>query len=127
MRVLEMANLKELISSLPEGLETRVGENGLRLSGGQRQRIGIARALYRSPKILVFDEATSSLDGKTEANLSSAIDALRGLTTILIIAHRLTTVKDADLVVYLEAGKIKAAGTFQEIVQEVPDLTKYMI
>jgi len=124
---LHLAQLANFISTLPQGIDTEVGERGTKLSGGQRQRLGIARAMFTKPKLLVLDEATSSLDGKTEANLSTAIDALRGSTTILIIAHRLTTVKDADLVVYLEAGKIKAAGTFQEIVQEVPDLTKYMI
>ena len=115
MRVLEMANLKELISSLPEGLETRVGENGLRLSGGQRQRIGIARALYRSPKILVFDEATSSLDTLSETQLTQEIEKLHGQVSSVIVAHRLSTVMACDRIYVLANGEIESSGTHQEL------------
>jgi ATP-binding cassette, subfamily B, bacterial PglK len=115
MRVLEMANLKELISSLPEGLETRVGENGLRLSGGQRQRIGIARALYRSPKILVFDEATSSLDTHSETQLTKEIEKLHGQVSSVIVAHRLSTVMACDRIYVLSNGEIESSGTHQEL------------
>lgn len=124
---LRIAQLENFINTLPHGIDEEVGERGTKLSGGQRQRLGIARAMFTKPKLLVLDEATSSLDGITEANLSAAIDALRGSTTILMIAHRLTTVKDADIVVYLESGKIKAVGNFQEIIEQIPNLTKYVI
>jgi ABC-type bacteriocin/lantibiotic exporter with double-glycine peptidase domain len=115
MRVLEMANLKELISSLPEGIETRVGENGLRLSGGQRQRIGIARALYRSPKILVFDEATSSLDTLSEMQLTQEIEKLHGQVSSVIVAHRLSTVMACDRIYVFSNGEIESSGTHQEL------------
>jgi len=124
---LRIAQLENFINTLPHGIDEEVGERGTKLSGGQRQRLGIARAMFTKPKLLVLDEATSSLDGIAEANLSAAIGALRGSTTILMIAHRLTTVKDADIVVYLESGKIKAVGNFQEIIEQIPNLTKYVI
>ena len=93
---LEKAQLKEFVMSLPEGIHTEVGERGMRLSGGQRQRIGIARALYRDPEILVFDEATSALDNETEKEVMSAINSLHGTKTMIMIAHRLTTIENCD-------------------------------
>ena len=102
---LEKAQLKEFVESLPEGLDTVTGENGVRLSGGQRQRIGIARAHYTKPQFLVMDEATSSLDGETEAAIVRAINRLSGDITILIIAHRLTTIENCDIVYRIENGK----------------------
>ena len=93
---LEKAQLKEFVMSLPEGIHTEVGERGMRLSGGQRQRIGIARALYRDPEILVFDEATSALDNETEKDVMSAINSLHGRKTMIMIAHRLTTIENCD-------------------------------
>ena len=104
-KCLERAQLKEFIESLPEGLDTVTGENGMRLSGGQRQRIGIARALYSNPQFLVMDEATSSLDGETEKAIVEAINSLSGDITILIIAHRLSTIENCDLVYRIENGK----------------------
>jgi ABC-type multidrug transport system fused ATPase/permease subunit len=121
---LEIAQLKEFIDGLPEGLQSKVGDRGTSLSGGQRQRLGIARALFTKPKLLVLDEATSALDGETEANISAAIGALKGEVTVILIAHRLSTVRDADKVVYLEAGQIIAAGTFDEVRNSVPNFDR---
>lgn len=98
-----------------------VGDRGSSLSGGQRQRLGIARALFTKPKLLVLDEATSSLDGKTEADISASIQALQGKVTVVTIAHRLSTVRNADQVVYLENGKILFKGSFEEVRRNVPD------
>ena len=118
---LKVAHLDEFVASLPAGIDTQVGERGARISGGQRQRLGIARAMFTRPHLLVLDEATSSLDGETEASISEAIHALRGSTTVVIIAHRLSTVRDADKVVYLSNGKVLATGTFEEVRKAVPD------
>ena len=111
------AELSEFIESLPEGYKTVVGERGIRLSGGQRQRIGIARALYKQANVLVFDEATSALDSETEAAVMSAIDSLHRDLTILIIAHRLSTVAVCDKVVKLDDGHIVAEGSHEAVVQ----------
>ena len=103
---LKDAQLLEFVKDLPEGLETRIGERGVRLSGGQRQRIGIARALYNQPDILIFDEATSALDNETEAAVMESIDFLKGKKTMIIIAHRLETIRNCDIVYRVEKGKI---------------------
>ena len=105
-KVLEEAQLKELIEEMPEGLLTSIGERGVRLSGGQRQRLGIARALYHDPEILVFDEATSALDTDTETAIMEAIDSFHGRKTLIIIAHRLRTIENCDLIYKVEEGKI---------------------
>ncbi len=105
-RALDIAQLSVFVRALPEGLGTVIGERGIRLSGGQRQRIGIARAVYHDPQVLVFDEATSALDHETEAAVVAAIEQLRGQKTMIVIAHRLTTVANCDRVVRLAAGKI---------------------
>ena len=118
---LKVAHLDNFVASLPNGVDTQVGERGAKISGGQRQRLGIARAMFTRPHLLVLDEATSSLDGETEASISEAIHALRGSTTVVMIAHRLSTVRNADIVVYLSEGKIKATGTFEEVRTAVPD------
>ena len=121
MSALKIAHLDKFVSELPDGVDTEVGERGARISGGQRQRIGIARAMFTRPHLLVLDEATSSLDGETEASISKAIHALRGSTTVVMIAHRLSTVRNADLVVYLSEGKIMAKGSFNQVRAAVPD------
>ena len=104
---LKKAQLYEFVENLPDGPNTFVGDRGVRLSGGQRQRIGIARALYHDPEILVLDEATSSLDNETEAAVMEAIDSLKGIKTMLIIAHRLTTIENADIIYEVVDGKVK--------------------
>ena len=121
---LRIAHLHEFIDGLPEGLDTQVGERGTKISGGQRQRLGIARAMFTQPLLLVLDEATSSLDGKTEELISKSMSELRGSTTVVMIAHRLSTVRNADMVVYLSEGKIIATGTFGEVRNAVPDFDR---
>ena len=124
LSALKVAHLDQFVSNLPKGLDTQVGERGAKISGGQRQRLGIARAMFTRPHLLVLDEATSSLDGETEASISQAIHALRGSTTVVLIAHRLSTVRNADIVVYLAEGKIMATGSFDEVRNAVPDFDR---
>jgi len=123
-RALEVAHLSNFVKNSEHGLDTEVGERGTKLSGGQRQRLGIARAMFTQPMLLVLDEATSSLDGETESLISESLSILRGTTTIILIAHRLSTVMNADVVVYLSEGKILAKGTFDEVRATVPDFDK---
>ncbi|MBR5579557.1 MAG: ATP-binding cassette domain-containing protein, partial [Lachnospiraceae bacterium] len=104
--VLKEARLDEFVRSLPQGLDTGIGERGIRLSGGQRQRIGIARALFEDPEVLVLDEATSALDNDTEAAIMDSINSLHGRKTLIIIAHRLQTIEKCDIVYRVENGKI---------------------
>lgn len=110
-RAIRAAQLNEFVNDLPDGLETFVGERGIRLSGGQRQRIGIARALYHEPEVLVLDEATSALDSATEREVMQAVNALHGTKTLIIVAHRLSTVENCDRLYKLEKGKIAEEGT----------------
>jgi len=121
MNSLRIANLESFVMGLEKNLETYVGEKGAKFSGGQRQRLGIARALFTNPGLLVFDEATSALDAETEENLSRAIQNLRGKTTIIMIAHRLSTVRSADQVIYMDKGKVIARGSFESVRLQVPD------
>jgi ABC-type multidrug transport system fused ATPase/permease subunit len=123
-KALRVAHLDEFVLHLRDGLETQVGENGAKLSGGQRQRLGIARSMFTSPRLLVLDEATSSLDGGTEASVSKQIESLRGSITIIMIAHRLSTIKSADLVIYISEGKIAAMGSFDQVRAIVPEFDK---
>lgn len=114
-KALQLANLTELMEELPKGLDTKVGERGVQLSGGQRQRIGIARALYNEADVLVFDEATSALDGITEKVIMESIHDFSGRKTIIMIAHRLKTVKNCDVIYMMDKGKITDKGTYQEL------------
>lgn len=121
---LETANLRKYVEEMPEGLDTQIGDSGLILSGGQRQRLGIARALFTNPKLLVLDEATSALDAETEDFISQALMKLKGHASLVIVAHRLSTVRTADLVLYMERGKVEFAGTFEEVRTAVPNFDK---
>jgi ATP-binding cassette, subfamily B, bacterial PglK len=112
---LDKSHLKHDVLKMKDGLNEVVGERGIRLSGGQRQRLGIARALYTKPEMIIFDEATSSLDPVTEKTVTEAIYETKGNVTLIVVAHRLSTVKNADLVILLEKGKIVAKGTFEEV------------
>jgi len=118
---LEVAQLGSFVESLPQQLQTPVGDRGTKISGGQRQRLGIARAMFTNPQLLVLDEATSSLDGETESQISDAIHHMKGTRTVIMIAHRLSTVREADVVIYLEGGKLIASGNFEEVRTKVPN------
>jgi ABC-type multidrug transport system fused ATPase/permease subunit len=115
---LKLACLNEFIESLDEGIYTRVGERGVQLSGGQRQRVGIARALYHQAEVLIFDEATSSLDGITEKMIMESIDQLSGKKTIIMIAHRLKTIKNCDKIFFLANGRVIDEGSYQELISK---------
>jgi ABC-type bacteriocin/lantibiotic exporter with double-glycine peptidase domain len=119
-----VANLDNFVAGLPEGVDTPVGERGTKISGGQRQRLGIARAMFTKAHLLVLDEATSSLDGETEASISADIHALRGSTTVVMITHRLSTVRNADMVVYMAEGIVLATGSFEEVRSAVSDFDR---
>lgn len=119
-KAIKMAHLDEFIDTLPNGIETIVGERGVKISGGQKQRLGIARALYREPEILIFDEATSSLDNLSEAMISQAIQEMSGKKTIIAIAHRLTTVQHFDCIYVLHHGKIVSSATHSDLLENCP-------
>jgi len=119
-RALATAQLDDFVTALPEGGRTILGERGARLSGGQRQRIGIARALYRNPAVLVLDEATSALDTTTESALTAAVEQLRGAHTVILIAHRLSTVRRCDQIFFLDGGRLVAQGTYDELLASTP-------
>jgi ATP-binding cassette, subfamily B, bacterial PglK len=114
---IRMAQLESFVATLPLGLDTVVGERGVRLSGGERQRVAIARALYPEPEVLVFDEATSALDNRTENDLAHALDALQGGRTLVVIAHRMSTVRRCRRLVFLHNGRIEGDGTFDELLR----------
>ena len=118
LRASRIAQLHDFVESLPDGYDTPVGERGVRLSGGQRQRIGIARALYRDPPILLLDEATSALDGVTEDEVMAAIRALQSEKTMLLVAHRLSTLQHCDVIHVLDGGKIVASGSYDQLLRE---------
>jgi ABC-type multidrug transport system fused ATPase/permease subunit len=124
MEAIKLSNLEEVIDSLSEGIHTPIGELGSRLSAGQQQRIGIARALFSKPELLIMDEATSALDSQTERDLSESLAKLRSQVTLLIVAHRLTTIVDADKVVYMAKGEILAEGSMVEVRNSVPNFNE---
>ena len=113
--------LDEFIKTLPEGLDTIVGESGIKLSGGQRQRLAIARALLRKSSIIIFDESTSSLDNFAQEHIKKCIDGLKGKSTIVIVAHRLSTIKNVDKIYFLEEGKISDIGSFDALYKSNKD------
>lgn len=119
---LELAQLSEYVHTLDGALNAEVGELGARLSGGQRQRLGIARALLLKPEILLLDEATSSLDGITENEIATSLESLRGKLTLVVIAHRMSTLKKADQVYFMKAGKFEASGTLTELKEKIPEI-----
>ena len=121
LKALQSAQLAEFVSTLPNGMDTQVGEKGSILSGGQRQRLGIARALFTQPHLIVMDEATSALDGETEAGVAAAIQTLRGSATVIVIAHRLSTIRNADTIIYMSDGKIIGTGDFETLQEAVPE------
>ena len=118
---LKIARLDEFVATLPNKLDTYVGDRGTRLSGGQRQRLGIARALLTNPKLLILDEATSSLDALTESEISQSLRSFKGKITLLVIAHRLSTVVEADKIYFLEKGVVRGVGNFSELKQKLPE------
>ena len=124
LSALKVAQLIDFVNELPDRLEQQMGDRGTRISGGQRQRLGIARAVFTAPKLLVLDEATSALDGETEANISDAIQKFGDGVTVIMIAHRLSTVLAADRVIYMDKGKVIAEGTFEEVRKSVPDFDR---
>jgi len=119
-----IAQLERLIAELPQGLDTPVGERGMRLSGGERQRIGIARALYHDPGLLIFDEATSALDNATEAAINEAIEALHGKKTLLVVAHRLSSVRRCDRLVLMAEGQVRACGSYDALLRDFPEFQR---
>lgn len=124
VEALRGAQLLDVVEELPRGLDQELGEQGTRLSGGQRQRLGIARALYGQPSMLVLDEATSALDNETEARITATLHELRGRMTVLVVAHRLSTVRDVDQLVFFSGGRIAARGTFEEVRRESPEFAR---
>jgi ATP-binding cassette subfamily C protein len=116
-RACSLAQLDDFIAQLPQGLDTMVGERGARLSGGQRQRVAIARALYNEPAVLVFDEATAALDTQTEREVTRAIASLHGSRTMIVIAHRLSTVEGCDRLIFLQDGRIAASGSYDDLLR----------
>lgn len=123
-RAVERAQLDDVVAALPDGLGTLLGDKGRRLSGGQLQRVGIARALYFEPTMLVFDEATSALDNETEHRITRTMADLRGQTTLVVVAHRLSTVRDCDQLVFVENGRITARGTFEQVQEQSPEFAR---
>jgi len=123
---LEKAQLADYVRALPNGLHSDLGKQSDSLSGGQKQRLGLARALYTKPRLLVLDEATSAMDAKTEAGISTAIEALGESTTLVVIAHRLSTIQHADVVYVMEDGAVLAEGSFSEVRKKVPLVEEYV-
>ena len=126
MEAVEVANLTKFIASLKNGIEERVGEQGVKLSGGQRQRIQIARAYLKNPYFLILDEATSNLDAESEKKVSQALKEVMKGKTIIAIAHRLSTIVDSDKIYFLDNKTIVASGTHDELLNNVPKYRKFV-
>ena len=116
--ILELTDLVEVLKILPEGLDTFIGDDGIQLSGGQRQRVGIARALYRDSDVIVLDEATSALDGISETKIMNSLERIRGSKTIILIAHRLSTLISTDKIVLINNGTIEAEGNYEKLIKQ---------
>ena len=114
----EMSQLTDFVNQLPNGIDTIIGERGVQLSGGQRQRIGIARSLYADSNLIIFDEATSSLDGLTEEAVIKSINNIQNIKTVVIVAHRLASVKNCHIIYFIDKGKIVDSGTFDELINK---------
>jgi len=125
-KALEQAGISDFVNSLPQGVNSSLGHHIDSLSGGQIQRIGLARALYTQPSLLVLDEATSALDAETEASIASSLRKLGGKTTILIVAHRLSTIQDADVVFAMNEGQVVGSGTFKSLSESSPLVRRYV-
>ena len=123
-KALKLSKLFDFVSKLPNGIHTQVGPRGTKLSGGQKQRLGIARALFTQPKLIILDEATSSLDAIMESDINESIQSMKGSTTIVIVAHRLSTVQNSDCIFYLDNGKLLACGNFTEVREKIPNFDK---
>jgi subfamily B ATP-binding cassette protein MsbA len=123
-KAINQASLTDFIQTLEDKGNTYLGNSGINLSGGQRQRIAIARELYKDIEILIMDEATSALDSETEKSIQDSIDALKGKYTILLVAHRLSTIKNADQIVFMKKGKIENVGTFQDLLEQREDFKR---
>jgi ABC-type bacteriocin/lantibiotic exporter with double-glycine peptidase domain len=121
LRTIVDSNLQDYIGGLNLGIHEQISQMGLSLSGGQRQRVGIARALYTNPSVVLLDESTSSLDAQLEADISRTLQSYHGQKTIIMIAHRLSSIVRADQIFYFEAGRLKAQGTFSDLRQIVPE------
>ena len=119
-RALKISHLEKFIEQLPAKLETQIGENGAKLSGGQRQRIGIARAVFSNPNLIILDEATSALDDATQLEVTNQLEGLQSGRTLIVVAHRISTIQNADRIIYIDGGKILADGTFREVEKAVP-------
>ena len=126
-QALEMASAEKFVKELSNGIDTVVGDRGIKLSGGEKQRIVLARALLRRPQILVLDEATSALDSENEAKIQSAIEGLRGKLTVVVIAHRLSTIQNADSIFVMENGKVAEQGSYQELLKKESGYLKKMV
>ena len=123
--MIDAAHLREMVESLPEGLETKMSEHGANLSGGQRQRISIARALIRDPEVIVLDEATSALDSVSEKKIQQALQRLTKGRTTFIVAHRLSTIRDADRIAVMENGACVEIGNYEELMQKQGAFYRY--